>query len=80
MIQYAIQSKLNNNFLSHLFENEHEKMFREPQLNPDKIYLYNSKLIAQDVAAQNNATVIEVKEKNYSPFDDPPEYHESFAG
>jgi len=57
--KYILQSKLNGKYLSNLFEDTHNKMFQGTKIDRE-IYYYDIKQIAEDVAAQIDAIVIEV--------------------
>lgn len=59
-MKYAIKSKVNGKYLSNLFEDEHSKIFQGQELDSN-IYYWNVKEIAEKLAVENNAIVIEVR-------------------
>lgn len=57
-MKYIVRSKLNGKYLSHLFEDTHEKTYQCVRPVIGECYLWNIKETAEQVALENDGEVI----------------------
>lgn len=66
IMKYALRSKENGKYLTHLFEDRHNKMFTAKEYKPPMMsggcYYYTEKGVAENVAALLNAEVVEIND------------------
>lgn len=56
-IKYVIKSNITGKYLSHLFEDTHEKTFQAPEVVRSEVYFWDDLLTAEHVAEEENGSV-----------------------